>query len=211
MAGRWSSRPTRTASATGCWIWRRSQRPRPRSPRPRPAACRRSIVMTIEDVTLLYRDGATGEQQHPRHQAKFTAEDAPGTRHQDRRSTALERPAARACRHDRRAATIHRRTACRSTSRASSGEVALDLRGRIGDPDHLFRPVAGHHERRPVAARPWVTSSASRCPNPKPYSLDDPRDRRRWQVHHRRTPVAKVGGSDAAGNIAARYGGEVTM
>ena len=84
-------------------------------------------------MTLLYRDGETGEQ-HTLAIKRFTAEDAPGAGIKVDDQGRVERAAAGAGRHDRRAAAVHRRARCRSTSQGKLGEVALGLRGQIGDP-----------------------------------------------------------------------------
>ncbi len=140
--------------------------------------------MTIEDVTLLYRDGETGAQ-HTLAIKRFTAEDAPG---------AGIKVAIKGAWNERPLELAGTIGAPRQFTEGplpldlegKLGEVALGLRGQIGDPTTFSDLSLDVDEFRPIAGAPWATILGIELPNSAPYTLETPRQRQRRQVHLRR-------------------------
>ena len=139
--------------------------------------------MTIEDVTLLHRDGETGEQ-HTLAIKRFTAEDAPGAGIKvEIKGAWNERPL-------ELAGTVG---APRQFTegplplnlQGKLGEVALGLRGQIGDPTTFSDLSLDVTSSGPSLAALGEIFGIE-LPNSAPYSLETRRERRRRQVHLRR-------------------------
>ena len=153
--------------------------------------------MTIEDVTLLHRDGETGEQ-HTLAIKRFTAEDAPGAGIKvEIKGAWNERPL-------ELAGTVG---APRQFTegplpvnlQGKLGEVALGLRGQIGDPTTFSDLSLDVTSSGPsLAALGEIFGIA--LPNSAPYSLET-RVNGGGGKFTFADVTAKVGGSDAAGNI----------
>ena len=162
--------------------------------------------MTIEDVTLLHRDGNTGEQ-HTLAIKRFTAEDAPGAGIKvEIKGAWNERPL-------ELAGTVG---APRQFTegplplnlQGKLGEVALGLRGQIGDPTTFSDLSLDVTSSGPsLAALGDIFGIA--LPNSEPYSLET-RVTGSGGKFTIADASAKVGGSDAAGNIVLDTASEVT-
>lgn len=162
--------------------------------------------MTIEDVTLLHRDGQSGEQ-HTLAIKRFVAEEAPGAGIKvEIKGAWNERPV-------ELAGTVG---APRQFTegplplnlQGKLGEVALGLRGEIGDPTTFSDLSLDVTSSGPsLAALGDILGIA--LPNSAPYALQT----RLTGAGGKFTFAdigAKVGGSDAAGNIVLDTASEVT-
>ncbi len=162
--------------------------------------------MTIEDVTLLHRDGETGEQ-HTLAIKRFTAEDAPGAGIKvEIKGAWNERPL-------ELAGTVG---APRQFTegplplnlQGKLGEVALGLRGQIGDPTTFSDLSLDVTSSGPSLAALGEIFGIE-LPNSAPYSLET-RVNGGGGKFTFADVTAKVGGSDAAGNIVLDTASEVT-
>jgi hypothetical protein len=162
--------------------------------------------MTIEDVTLLYRDGETGAKQTLAIK-RFTAEDAPGAGIKITIKGAWnERPV-------ELAGTIG---APRQFTEGplplnlegKLGDVALGLRGDIGDPTTFSDLSLDVTSSGPSLAALGDILGVE-LPNSAPYTLDTRVNGGGGKLTLA-DASAKVGGSDAAGNLAFDTSGAVT-
>jgi AsmA family protein len=162
--------------------------------------------MTIEDVTLLYRDGETGEQ-HTLAIKRFIAEDAPGA------GIRIEIKGAWNERPMELAGTIG---APRQFTegplpvnlQGKLGEIALGLRGQIGDPTTFSDLSLDVTSSGPSLASLGEILGIE-LPNSAPYSLET-RVNGGGGKFTFADVNAKVGGSDAAGNIVLDTASAVT-
>jgi AsmA family protein len=162
--------------------------------------------MTIEDVTLLHRDGETGEQ-HTLAIKRFAAEDAPGA------GITVEIKGAWNERPLELAGTVG---APRQFTegplplnlQGKLGEVALGLRGQIGDPTTFSDLSLDVTSSGPSLAALGDLFGID-LPNSTPYSLET-RINGGGGTFTFADASAKVGGSDAAGNIVLDTASEVT-
>ncbi len=162
--------------------------------------------MTIEDVTLLYRDGETGAKQTLAVK-QFAAEDAPGTGIKVAIKGAWnERPL-------ELAGTVG---APRQFTegplpldlKGKLGDIALTLRGQIGDPTMFSDLSLDITSSGPSLAALGVILGIE-LPESAAYNLST-RLTGGGGKFTAAEAVAKVGGSDAAGNLAIDTSGEVT-
>ncbi len=163
-------------------------------------------LMTVEDVTLLHRDGETGEQ-HTLAIKRFTAEDAPGAGIKvEIKGAWNERPlelagtvgAPRQFTEGPLPVNLH----------GKLGEVALGLRGQIGDPTTFSDLSLNVTSSGPsLAALGEIFGIA--LPNSAPYSLETRVSGGSGKFTFADV-TAKVGGSDAAGNIVLDTASKVT-
>ncbi|HKP24199.1 MAG TPA: AsmA family protein [Dongiaceae bacterium] len=162
--------------------------------------------MTIEDVTLLHRDGQSGEQ-HTLAIKRFVAEDAPGD------GVKVEIKGAWNERPLELAGTVG--TPRQFTEgplplnlQGKLGEVALSLRGEIGDPTTFSDLSLDVTSSGPSLAALGDLLGIS-LPNSEPYSLET-RVAGEGGKFTFADIRAKVGGSDAAGNIVLDTASVVT-
>lgn len=162
--------------------------------------------LTIEDVTLLHRDGETGEQ-HTLAIRRFTAEDAPGAGIKvEIKGAWNERPL-------ELAGTIG---APRQFTegplpldlQGKLGDVALSLRGQIGDPTKFSDLALEVTSAGPSLAALGELLGIT-LPNSAPYTLDT-RVNGGGGTFTFADASAKVGGSDASGNIVLDTASAVT-
>jgi hypothetical protein len=162
--------------------------------------------MTIEDVTLLYRDGETGEKQTLAIKL-FTAEDAPG---------AGIKIAIKGAWNERPLELAGTVGAPRQFTEGplplnlegKLGEVALTLRGEIGDPTTFSSLSLDVTSSGPSLAALGDVFGIE-LPNSAPYKLAT-RVNGGGGKFTFADASAKVGGSDAAGNVVLDTAGEVT-
>src|SRR5688572_507402 len=163
-------------------------------------------LMTIEDVTLLHRDGATGEQ-HTLAIKRFAAEDAPGAGIKvEIKGAWNERPL-------ELAGTIG---APRQFTegplplnlQGKLGEVALGLRGQIGDPT-TFSDLSLNVTSSGPSLAALGDLFGIKLPNSAPYTIETRLNGGGGKFTFA-DATAKVGGSDAAGNIVLDTASEVT-
>ncbi len=162
--------------------------------------------MIIEDVTLLYRDGQTGDKQTLTVK-RFTAEDAPG---------AGIRVAIKGAWNERPLELAGTVGAPRQFTEGplplnlegNLSEIALALRGDIGDPT-TFSNLSLEVESSGPSLAALGDLFAIALPNSAPYTLETHVTDREGKLTFADTK-AKVGGSDAAGNIVLDTRSDVT-
>jgi AsmA family protein len=162
--------------------------------------------MTIEDVTLLHRDGETGEQ-HTLAIKRFAAEDAPG---------AGIKVEIKGAWNERPLELIGTVGAPRQFTegplpvnlQGKLGEVALGLRGQIGDPT-TFSDLSLDVTNSGPSLAALGGLFGIELPNSAPYSLET-RVNGGGGKFTFADVTAKVGGSDAAGNIVLDTASAVT-
>ena len=162
--------------------------------------------MTIEDVTLLYREGDTGEQ-HTLAVKRFIAEDAPGAGIKiEIKGAWNERPLGLA-------GTVGEPRQFTEgplpvNLQGKLGEVALGLRGQIGDPTTFSDLSLNVTSSGPSLASLGEILGAE-LPNSAPYSLETRLNGGGGKFTFADVS-ARVGGSDANGNIVLDTASAVT-
>lgn len=162
--------------------------------------------MTIEDVTLLYRDGASGVRQTLAVQ-RFTAEDAPGTG---------IRIAVKGAWNERPLELAGTTGAPRQFTegplpfnlQGKLSDVALELRGEIGDPTTFSGLSLDVTSSGPSLAA-LGNILGIELPNSAPYTLDMRVSGGEGKFTFS-DAKAKVGASDAAGNLVLDVSRDVT-
>jgi uncharacterized protein involved in outer membrane biogenesis len=162
--------------------------------------------MTIEDVTLLYRDGETGAKQTLAIK-RFTAEDAPG---------AGIKVSIKGAWNDRPLELEGTTGAPRQFTegplpldlKGSLDDVALTLRGDIGDPTTFSNLSLDITSSGPSLAALGAILGVE-LPNSAPYTLSM-RLNGSGGKYTASDATAKVGGSDAAGNLTLDMSEPVT-
>jgi uncharacterized protein involved in outer membrane biogenesis len=162
--------------------------------------------MTIEDVTLLYRDGASGVRQTLAVQ-RFTAEDAPGTG---------IRIAVKGAWNERPLELAGTTGAPRQFTegplpfnlQGKLSDVALELRGEIGDPTTFSGLSLDVTSSGPSLAA-LGNILGIELPNSAPYTLDMRVSGGEGKFTFSDVQ-AKVGASDAAGNLVLDVSRDVT-